>query len=56
MLYVDPETEQADQPATQTAAGQKKEHKRSVRAARNEGNQNTGCRLDKRLRSCDAIG
>ena len=56
MLYVDPETAQADQPATQTAAGQKKEHKRSVRAARNEGNQNTGCRLDKRLRSCDAIG
>ena len=34
MLYVDPETEQADQPATQTAPGQKKEHKRSVRRMR----------------------
>ena len=34
MLYFDPETEQADQPATQTAPGQKKEHKRSVRGAR----------------------
>ena len=34
MLYVDPETEQADQPASQTAPGQKKEHKRSVRGTR----------------------
>ena len=42
MLYFDPETEQADQPATQTAPGQKKEHKRSVRGTRSEGNQNTG--------------
>ena len=43
MLYVDPETQQADQPATQTAPGQKKEHKRSVRGAMSEGSQNTAC-------------